>query len=177
MDGDPADVCVIEVEIPDGCAIGEGRHVSRRLSMSANDRRRAAHGKRELPADANRPLVPSAYAAANRINHMRLDTLDGCGVEVLVAQAVSVVPEPFSERSLSRLGPGRGPVILRICGVKNKRQGACTGADLEKSPTRNFHCIAPRSKSRATSHLVMRHLGRTRSLTRRSFEPKLQTSP
>ena len=103
MNGKSADVCIVEIEVAERGAIGEGSQVSCRPPIGANDGRRAGDRKRDFAADADWPLVPCAHPTANGIDHMRLHPLD-CGVvEVFVAQAIGIGGEPIRQRPFPRV--------------------------------------------------------------------------
>jgi hypothetical protein len=58
MNGKPADVCIVEIEVAERGAIGEGSQLSRRPPIGADNGRRAGDRKRDFAADADWPLVP-----------------------------------------------------------------------------------------------------------------------
>src|SRR5262249_28986715 len=142
MNGKPADICIVEVEIAESGTVGEGGHISCRLPLRANDRRGTVDGQRDLTADAHRSLIPCANSATNRIDHKRLHALDGRSIEVFVAQTRRISSEPLRKRSLARIRRKLTQAVLRFRELRSNREGGCTGAEMEKSTAGNFHHIA-----------------------------------
>ena len=97
MNGKASDTGVVEVEVAECRAIGEGREFGRRAPIGADNGRVAADRERDLAADAHRSLVERTNSAADRIDDMRFDPLNGRGIEILKAQPVCVNSELVRE--------------------------------------------------------------------------------
>ena len=92
---------VAEIEVAERCAIGEGCKIRRRAPARPDNRGRTGHGKRNIAADTDGSFLGRSDTAADRINDVHLDPLDGRGVEVVVAQGMGIGGQPFRERSLT----------------------------------------------------------------------------
>ncbi len=95
-----AHIGVVQVVVAEGGPIGERREVGRAAPVGADDGRGAVRGReRDVAADAHRRLVECRDPAPDRVDDMRFDPFDGRGVEIVEAQPVRVVGEPFGERA------------------------------------------------------------------------------
>ena len=112
------DIDVVQVVIAEGAAIGEGGKVGRGQPIGADDGRdpapasAAAAGPcrdREFAAGADRPLVEGRDPAAERVDEMDLDGLDGCRVDVAITQGVRIGGESLRQR------PGLRTDLRRPC--------------------------------------------------------------
>jgi len=101
MNGKSPDIRVAEIEVAERCAIGEGCKIRRRAPARPDNRGRTGHGKRNIAADTDGSFLGRSDTAADRINDVHLDPLDGRGVEVVVAQGMGIGGQPFRERSLT----------------------------------------------------------------------------
>src|SRR5262249_1546823 len=101
MNGKSTDIRVVEVEEAERCAIGEGCKIRRGAPTGADDRGATGHGKCNLATDADRSFLERSDTAADRVNDVYLDPLDGRGVEVVVAQGMGIGGQLFRERSLA----------------------------------------------------------------------------
>jgi len=97
MNGKASDIGVIEVEVAERGTIGESRKVCGRASIGADDGCVAGDRKRDIAANADRPFVEGADAAANRIDNVRFNPFNGRQVEILEVQAVRIFGELFGE--------------------------------------------------------------------------------
>ena len=99
MPGDAADIGVIEVEIADRRAVGEGRELERAAPPRADDGRAAtAVRQRDVAANPHRLVVEGREGAAERVDDVHLDAFNGRVIEVLVAQPVGIAGEACCER-------------------------------------------------------------------------------
>ena len=101
MNRKSADIGVVEIEEAERCAIGERCKIRRRAPPRSDDRRRTGHGKRDLAADTDGSFLERSDPAADRIDDVHLDPLDGRGVEIVIAQGVGIGGQPFCERALA----------------------------------------------------------------------------
>jgi hypothetical protein len=99
MDGKASHICVIEVEVAESRAIGEGRKLGCRAPIGADDGCVTADRKRDVAANADRSLVEGADSASDRIDNVRFDPLDGCGVDIFIAQAIGIGGKSFRKRA------------------------------------------------------------------------------
>ena len=99
------DIDIVEVVIAERGAIGESREIGRGARIGADHGGGAAAPGRQchLAADPHRRLAERRNAAADGVDHMRLDPLDGRGIEIVVAQRVRVGGQPLGERTRRRL--------------------------------------------------------------------------
>ena len=98
------DVGIVQVVVAEGCAVGEGGEIGRGAPVRADDGRCAGRrDQRDIAADAHRPLVERGDSAADRVDEMRFDPLDGRCVEIVIAQSIGVGGEPIRERPGGRL--------------------------------------------------------------------------
>jgi hypothetical protein len=140
MTGNAADISVIQVEIAEGGAIGEGCKVGRGAPLGADDGRAAAAARQhDVAANAYWLLVEGREAAAERVDKMHFDPFDGRVIEIVIAQAIGISGEPLREGWLVRLRSHRRP-IFRLRSSPRKREHAGTGGQMQKSSTREFHC-------------------------------------
>src|SRR5262249_58416589 len=95
---------------------------------------------RSVAQDPSRPLGERANAAADRVDDMRLDALDGRGVDVLEAQLGGVACEPFGKRADRRLG-----IALRLRDARDERERGRTGAETQELPSWNCHGVVSRA--------------------------------
>jgi len=95
------DIRIVEIEEAERGAIGEGRKIGRRAPARSDDRGGTGHGKRNLAADTDGFFLERSDTAADRIDDVHLDPLDGRGVEVVVAQGMGIGGQPFRKRSLA----------------------------------------------------------------------------
>jgi hypothetical protein len=101
MNGKSPDIGVVEIEVAKRCAIGEGCKIRRRAPARSDDRGRTGHGKRNLAADTDGSFLERSDTAADRIDDVHLDPLDGRGVEVVVAQGMGIGGQPFRKRPVT----------------------------------------------------------------------------
>ena len=101
MNGKSPDIRVVEIEVAERCAIGEGCKVRRRAPPRPDDRSRTGHGKRHIAADTDGPFLERSDTAADRIDDVDFDPFDGRGVEVVLAQGMGIGGQPFREWSLT----------------------------------------------------------------------------
>ena len=98
MTGNAADIGVIEVEIAEGGAIGEGCKIGRCAPLCADDGRAAAAARQHhVAANAYGLLVEGCEAAAERVDEMHFDAFDGRFIEIVIAQAIGIGSEPLRE--------------------------------------------------------------------------------
>src|SRR5215467_775706 len=102
MNGKSTDIRVVEVEEAEGCAIGEGCKIRRRAPSGSDDRGATGHRKRDLATDPDCSFLERSDTAADRVDDVHLDPLDGRGIEVVVAQGMGIGGQLFRERSLAR---------------------------------------------------------------------------
>ena len=99
MDGKASRIGVVEVEVAKGRAIGKGRKVGRGAPVSADNGCVTADRERDVAANADRRLVEGADAASDRIDNVRFDPLNGCSVDILIAQAIGIDSQSFRQRA------------------------------------------------------------------------------
>ncbi len=119
MPGNAPDIGVIEVEIAEGGAIGERRKIGRDAPRGADDSHAtAAARQRHAAANAHRLFVEGREPATERVDEMHFDPLDGCVIEVVIAQTVRVGGEPFRQRRVTPLPvtvlPDDRPPLQRV---------------------------------------------------------------
>ena len=144
MPGDAADIGVVEVEIADGGAVGEGRKVgAARRVVPMTVAPPPPMRQRDAAADAHRLLVEGGKAAAERVDDMHLDALDGRLVEVVVAQGVGIGGKTCRERSFARRRDRRCRTIFRPCNSRSDRQDSRASGEMQKLSAWKFHCDLP----------------------------------
>ncbi len=103
MARDAADIGVVEVEIAEGCAIGEGREIRCDAVPCANHGRATAAARQyDVAANAHRLSVEGGETAAQYVDEKHFDTFDCRVVEIIIAEAVGVGGEPFREGCVTR---------------------------------------------------------------------------
>ena len=101
MNGKSTDIRVVEIEVAERGAIGEGCKVRRRAPARPDDRGQTGHSQRNLAADTDSFFLERSDTAADCIDDVHLDPLDGRSVEVVVAQGMGIGGQPFRKRSLA----------------------------------------------------------------------------
>jgi hypothetical protein len=114
MNGKASHICVIEVEVAESGAIGEGRKVRCRAPIGADNGCVTADRKRDVAANADRPLVEGADSTSDRIDNVRFDPFDGRGVDIVIAQAISIGSKSFRKRADGRLRRRPCRMALRV---------------------------------------------------------------
>jgi hypothetical protein len=129
-----ADIGIVQIVITEGNAVREGGKLGRAASGGSDDGSRAVRRReRDVAADAYRSFVERCDPAADRIDHMGFDPLDGRLVDIREAQPIGVVGEPFRERADR----------LRARGGMDGRQRGCACRQMQESPASRFHEFSP----------------------------------
>ncbi len=99
MNGKASHIGVIEVEVAEGGAVGEGRELRCRAPIGADNGCVTADRQRDVAANPDRPLVEGADSASDRIDDVRFDPFDGRGVDIVVAQAIGIGGKSLRKRA------------------------------------------------------------------------------
>src|SRR3984957_17942775 len=142
MNGEASNIGVVEVEIAERSAVGEGRQLRRRAAVGADDGGVAADRQCNVAANANWPLVEGADAASDRIDQVRLDPLDGCRVDILKSQAVGIGRESFRKRGNGLRRRRLLWTVLRVRQPGGGRECRSTGRQAQNSSTSELHGIS-----------------------------------
>src|SRR5579862_8007282 len=140
MNGKASRIGIVEVEVAESSTVGEGCKVGCRAPIGADDGGVAAAGKCDVAANADRSLVEGADATSDRIDDVRFDPLDGCGVDIVIAQAVGIGGKPFRKRTDKWLLLCRK--TLRVRNPRSGREGGSACCQTQKSSTRELHGIS-----------------------------------
>jgi len=133
MRGELADIGVVEIEKTHRHAIGEGGEIGRCSPRRPNDGRRATDREGDLAAGMDRPLIPRAHSAADRVDHQRFHALQRRGIDVIVPQRGRVSGEPLGKRL------SRGELRRLLRGLANNREHGGAGAETEQSTAGDVH--------------------------------------
>jgi hypothetical protein len=83
VNGEASDIGVVEVEVAESGAIGEGRELRCRTPIGTDDGGITADRKRDVTANIDRCLVEGADATSDCIDKVRLDPLIGRSIDIL----------------------------------------------------------------------------------------------
>ena len=138
---------VVEVEVAEGGAIGEGRQIRCRAPIGADNGRVAADRERDVAANADRLLVEGADSTSDRVDHVDFDPFDGRGIDIVIAQAVGVGGKSLRKRTDGLLRRRRCRMALRARDPRRGRECRSAHCQMQKSSARELHGVSSVSNS------------------------------